>query len=71
VRKFIHYKPEKIWHTSSIQWFNGYENLVALIGKTKHHLICQSHPNKDYGLEAKVKATGETEVILGTTSLCS
>jgi hypothetical protein len=26
---------------------------------------------KDYGLEAKVKATGETEVILGTTSLCS
>jgi hypothetical protein len=25
---------------------NGSENLVTLIGKTKHHLLCQSRQNK-------------------------
>jgi hypothetical protein len=34
------------------QWFNGYENLVALIGKTKHHLYVKV-TEQDYGLEAK------------------
>jgi hypothetical protein len=28
---------------------NGSENSVTLIGKTKHHLLCQSHQNKDNG----------------------
>jgi hypothetical protein len=60
---------KKIWHTNSIQWFNGYENLVALIGKTKHHNM-SNHRTKIMGLKPS-KATGETEVILGTTSLCS
>jgi hypothetical protein len=36
------------------QWFNGYENLVALIGKTKHPYVKVTR-TKDYGLEAKVK----------------
>jgi hypothetical protein len=30
------------------QWFNGYENLVALIGKT-NILNMSKSPNKDYG----------------------
>jgi hypothetical protein len=51
-----------------VQWLRKFGSFDW---ENKHHLICQSHPNKDYGLEAKVKATGETEVILGTTSLCS
>jgi hypothetical protein len=28
---------------------NGSENSVTLIGKTKHHLLCQSRQNKDHG----------------------
>jgi hypothetical protein len=35
---------------------NGSENSVTLIGKTKHHLLCQSRQNKEImELEAKVK----------------
>jgi hypothetical protein len=29
--------------TTVVQWL---ENLVTLIGKIKHHLLCQSHQNR-------------------------
>jgi hypothetical protein len=48
---------------------NGSENSVTLIGKTKHHLLCQSHRTKDNGLEAKVKLL-ENRSPFGTTGLC-
>jgi hypothetical protein len=33
------------------QLLNGSENSVTLIGKTKHHLLCQSRQNKDHKLK--------------------
>jgi hypothetical protein len=32
---------------------NGSENSVTLIGKTKHHLLCQSHRTKIMELKPK------------------
>jgi hypothetical protein len=45
---------------------NGLENSVTLIGKTKHHLLCQSHRTKDNGTWSQSKTSRETESF-GTT----
>jgi transposase-like protein len=51
--------------TTVVQWK---ENLVTLIGKIKHHLVCPPE-QKIMELEAKVKPR-ETEVILNDKFCC-
>jgi intein-encoded DNA endonuclease-like protein len=52
--------------TTVVKWL---KNSVTLIGKTKHHLLCQSPRTKIMELEAKVKLL-EKQKSFGTTSLC-
>jgi transposase-like protein len=47
--------------TTVVKWLR---NSVTLIGKTKHHLLCQSRQNKRSWSLNKVETSRETEVLL-------
>jgi hypothetical protein len=61
LRTTYSYNPQRLMAFKIELLLNGSENSVTLIGKTKHHLLCQSHGEQKIMELEQSKTSRETE----------